>query len=182
MGKILCFVYNGMVDFELTLAAHFLGSFAGREVVPIAYEVETVTAKSGLHYCPKATVKEALQFEDVEGLIIPGGWNDEQRVELTELIRELDKENKLLAAICAGPKYFAKAGVLEDHKYTTTLTEADFFPKHNFLDKKVVRDGNMITAVGVAFVDFAVEIADYLGLFANPEEKKECSLDFKGLI
>ncbi|HYF84031.1 MAG TPA: DJ-1/PfpI family protein [Clostridia bacterium] len=190
MGKILCFVYNDMADFELTLATHFAGHYAGREIVPIAYDKAAVAAKPGLLYFPKATVTEALQLEDVDGLIIPGGWNSEQRPELTELIRRLDGENKLLAAICAGPQYFARAGVLGNHKYTTTLTteelkesgEVDFFPRYNFLDEKIVRDRNMITAVGVAFVDFAVEIGDYLGIYEKPEEKKEYSDAYKGLL
>ncbi len=190
MGKILCFVYSEMADFELTLATHIAGHYAGREIVPIAYERTVVSAKPGLQYFPKATVKEALQFNDVDGLIIPGGWNSEQRPELTELIRKLDSENKLLAAICAGPQYFARAGVLENHKYTTTLTtedlmergEVDFFPRYNFLDEKVVRDRNMITAKGLAFIDFAVEIGDYLNLYEKPEEKKEYSEAYKGLV
>lgn len=190
MGKVLCFIYNDMADFELTLASHFAGLFAEREVVPVAYEKAVVTAKPGLCYYPKATVKEALQYEDVDGLIVPGGWNDEQRPELTELIRKLDKDNKLLCAICAGPQYFARAGVLENHKYTTTLTEkvmredgeVDFFPRQNFINEKVVRDRNMITAVGVSFVDFAAEIGDYFNIYENPEEKEEVAKNYKGLL
>lgn len=189
MGKVLCFIYNDMADFELTLASHFTGRFAEKEIVPVAYEKAVVTAKPGLCYYPRATVKEALQYEDVDGLIIPGGWNDEQRPELTELIRKLDEEGKLLCAICAGPQYFARAGVLESHKYTTTLTEqemkeegkADFFPRQNFVDEKVVRDGNMITAVGHSFVDFAVEIGEYFNIYESPEEKEDIRKAYKGL-
>jgi putative intracellular protease/amidase len=190
MRKMLCFIYNDMADFELTLATHFVGLLAEREIVPIAYEKAAVAAKPGLLYFPKATVKEALEFEDIDGLIIPGGWNGEQRPELTELINRLDSENKLLAAICAGPQYLARAGVLDNHKYTTTLTvdalkgrgEEDFFPRENFLDLKVVRDRNVITAVGSSFIDFAVEIGDYLGVYENAEEKKEYGDAYKGLL
>ena len=95
MGKILCFIYEDMVDFEMTLACHL----ANKEIVPMAYEMKVIKSKSGLLYYPKMTVKEARNEPDVEGLIIPGGFNNEQREELTELINNLNNNGKLLAAI-----------------------------------------------------------------------------------
>lgn len=192
MGKILSYIYNDMADFELTLPCTVAGLWIEKELITIAYEKEAVTSKPGLMYQPHATVKEALEFEDVEGIIIPGGWGDEQRPELTELIQKLNNENKLIAAICAAPKFLARAGVLNDKKYTTTLTpkyfetegKDDFFPRDNFTGEKVVRDRNIITAVGASFVDFAIEIADYFKVFDDPEQnydKETIAKSYKGL-
>ena len=189
MGKVLCFIYNDMADFELTLSTHFVGLYAKKEIVPIAYDINVIRSAPGMCYYPAATVKEALEYTDVEGLIIPGGWNDDQREELTELINKINNEGKLLTAICAGPQYLARAGVLEGKKYTTTLTEQvmkdrgveDPFPRETFVPEKVVRDGNIITAVGSAFVDFAAEILDWYGVLENEEEKKEIAEHYKGL-
>lgn len=192
MGKILCFIYDDMADFEMTLATTVASQWLEKELVTIAYEKEVITSKPGVQYMPHDTVKNALDFDDVEGIIIPGGWNDEQRTELTDLLGKLHREEKMLAAICAGPQYLARAGVLNNNKYTTTLTEEymktqnkeDFFPRDNFVKQNVVRDGNIITAVGRAFVDFAVEIADYFGVFDNPENeftKESIANNYKGL-
>jgi len=186
MGNALCFIYDGMVDFEMTLACHL----AGKEIVPIAYEIRVIKSKSGMCYYPVATVKEALKYKDVDGIIIPGGYNDEHRQELTELLNKLKDEGKLLAAICAGPQYLARAGILKDKRYTTTLTETalkeyfpkvleDPFPRENYVNRNVVRDGNVITAVGNAFVDFSIEIVDFFGGFKDEEEKKICSNHYK---
>ena len=172
MGKILCFIFENMVDFEMTLACHLVD----KEIVPIAYEIKVIKSNSGMYYYPMATAKEALEYTDVDGLIIPGGPNDEQRQELTELINKLNDKGKLLAAICAGPQYLARSGVLKGKKYTTTLTKdmikevfpdvkEDPFPRDTYVNEKVVKDNNIITAVGNAFVDFSVEIADYFGKF-----------------
>ncbi|OOM80142.1 DJ-1/PfpI family protein [Clostridium sp. BL-8] len=188
MGKILCFIYDGMVDFEMTLACSLLD----KEVFPIAYEIKVIKSKSGMCYYPISIVKEALEYTDVDGLIIPGGYNDEQRNELTELINELNNQGKLLAAICAGPQYLARAGVLKGKKYTTTLTEDNLkeyfpmvsenpFPRDTYINENVVRDSNIITAVGNAFVDFSIEILDYFGNFKDEEEKKKCASHYKGL-
>lgn len=188
MSKVLCFIYDDMADFVLTLPGTFAGMYSNNELVPIAYEKKVIKARSGICYVPNAAVKEALKFDDIIGLIIPGGWNDEQRSELTELINKLNKENKLIAAICAGPQFLARAGILKGRKYTTTLTEEAFenkydpFPRESYIKQNVVRDKNIITAVGDSFVDFAIEIGDYFNIFENKEEKKECTNAFKGNI
>ncbi|MDF2520114.1 MAG: thiamine biosynthesis protein ThiJ [Clostridia bacterium] len=189
MNKILCYIYNDMADFEMVLACQMLRYLNKFELVPIAYEMAPVRSNPGLIYQPAATVKDALDFDDVEGLIIPGGWNDEQREELTQLIQKLHGEGKLLASICAGPQYLSKAGILETHKFTTTLTKEyiesqgreDFFPRRNYIMQNVVRDGSVITAVGNAFVDFAVEIADWFGMYKDQAEKEEYLKHFKAL-
>lgn len=189
MGKILCFIYEGMVDFEMTLACHLVD----KEIVPIAYEIKVIKSKSGMCYYPMSTVKEALEHTDVDGLIIPGGYNDEQRDELTELINKLNDQCKLLSAICAGPQYLARAGILKGKKYTTTLTEdklkeyfpmvsEDPFPRDTYVNENVVRDTNIITAVGNAFVDFSIEILHYFDNFKDEAEKKKCASHYKGLI
>lgn len=182
MGKILVFLYNEMADFEITFATHMLGYNGQKEIITISYEDKIVTSKSGLSYAIQKTVKEALNEKDVEGLIITGGWNGEIRNELMLLINKLNDENKLLAAICAGPRFLAKAGILKDKKYTTSLEtwedyqkdlfeEEDPFPRENYINERVVVDKNVITSKGHAFVDFAVEIFNWFNLFKDNKEK-----------
>jgi protein deglycase len=189
MGKVLCFIYDNMVDFEMTLACHLLD----KKVIPIAYEKRIIKSNSGMCYYPIATVKEALEYADVDGLIIPGGSNDEQKEELTELINKLNYQGKLLSAICAGTQYLARAGILKSRKYTTSLTkelikevfpmvEEDPFPRENYVNENVVSDRNIITVKGNAFVEFAVELADFFGKFKDKEEKKKCESHYKGEI
>lgn len=189
MEKILCYIYDDMVDFEMTLACHLVN----KEIIPIAYEIKVIRSNSGMCYYPMATVKEALEYTDVAGLIIPGGQNDEQRQKLTELINKLNGQGKLLAAICAGPQYLARSGVLKDKKYTTALTQdklkeyfpkvlEDPFPRDTYVNENVVRDNNIITAVGNAFVDFSIEICDYFGNFKDEKEKRSYSSHYKGTI
>lgn len=190
MQKILLFLYDEMAEFEITLAAQYLKSEKAGEIVPIGYS-DTVTGMAGLTYRITTTVKEALAMEDIAGLIIPGGNRCDLRDELKDLILRLDREKKLLAAICAGPQYLARAGVLTDRSYTTSLRTwtkedeerfggDDPFPRETFRPQRAVRDGHIITAYGDAFVDFAVEIFDYFGLFVDNAEREEFIKDFKG--
>jgi len=181
MSKILCFVSDDLADFEITLAFHKLKTIGNREIVTIGYDFSPVVSESGLTYLPDCTVTQALDLADVEGLIIPGGPIRSQKQELTQLIAKLDREQKLLAAICNGPQYLGRAGILDRHTFTTSygLDKADAlgtlnpFPRQNYVDERVVRDGHVITAKGRAFVDFAFAIFDYLDIYRGRAEEKE---------
>lgn len=186
MGKILLYVYNQMADFEMTFVTTTM-VWLKKEVVTISNTTETIKAYSGIQYQPHMTVSEALSLEDVDGLIIPGGWDGEVKPELKALIEKLNKEEKLLSAICAGPQYLAKAGVLNEVQFTTTLTkesianskEEDFFNWDHFVKQNVVRDHNIITAIGNAFIDFGIEILDYFNAFKDQKQKEEYRKHYK---
>ncbi|MCO1604674.1 DJ-1/PfpI family protein [Desulfosporosinus nitroreducens] len=186
MSKVLMFMYDEMADFEVTLACQAV-TLSKRELITVAYEKKTLTSNSGIMYIPHRKVTDIESLDDVEGLIIPGGPNIEMRPELTELIKRLNAANKFLAAICGGPQFLARSGVLTGHKYTTSLTPEyykennmeDPFPRDTFVRNRIIRDGNIVTALPTALIDFAVEIGNLLGLFRNPEEKIQMLKSFK---
>ena len=192
MNKILVFIFHGMTDYEITFISHLLNSDAGKEIITISYNHYMIKGKTGFIYKPEKLVKDVLQ-EDVEGIIIPGGWYGETKPELIELINNLNLKGKLISAICgAGTVFLAKAGILNNVKYTTPAVEwtqkhvdvfgeKDPFPRKNFIPQRVVRDRNIITAQGIAFVDFAIEICDWFKLFENQEERDAFANNVKGL-
>jgi transcriptional regulator GlxA family with amidase domain len=92
-----------------------------------------------------------------------------------------------LGAICAGPTHLALAGILNNYKYTTSLTpeyykendKPDPFPRNNFIQERCVCDKHIITADGIALVDFADAIVNYLGIFdARKYSRKDFRKDF----
>ncbi|SHJ49149.1 Putative intracellular protease/amidase [Hathewaya proteolytica DSM 3090] len=187
MKKVLLYLYNNMADFEVTLACDSLSSIDGIELITFAQNKNNVEANSKLKYVPDMTLEETLKIEDIDALIIPGGYERICSDNLVKLIKSLDYKKKLLAAICAAPEFLAKSEVLQGHKFTTSLNKEyytennieDKFQWDNYVDEKAVRDSNIITAKGNAFVEFAAEICDYLGAFQNAEEKQEFCLYFK---
>lgn len=192
MEKILIFIFDEMADYEITFITHLLGADAGKEIIPIAYEDKVIKSSSGLLYKPQKLVSD-LVHDEADGLIIPGGWYGDTRHELLQLINNLNGKKKLLAAICgSGTVFLAKAGILKNARYTTPITswtqrhievfgEKDPFPRENFVPDRVVRYENIITAQGIAFIDFAIEICDWFNLFKNQEERNNFSKNIKGL-
>ncbi len=180
MKKVLCFVSNDMADFEVTLTFQFLRAIGNREVINVGYDLEPVVSQAGFTHLPGCTLAQAFNLEGVEALIFPGGPIRSQREELSDLIRKTHQENTLLAAICFGPQYLGRAGILDHHRFTTSCSEEtirslgvpDPYPRQNYLNERVVRDGNVITSKGGAFVDFAFAVAEYLDIFAGKEAEK----------
>ena len=191
MGKVLLFIFDGMTDYEVTFITHLLGVDGGKKIISISYENKLVKSASNLTYKSDKLVKDVLN-EEVEGLIICGGWYGEVRDELIELINNINSKGKLIGGICgAGTIFLAKAGVLNNVKYTTPVIEwtekhikifgdKDPFLRENFVSKRVVRDKNIITAQGIAFIDFSIEICDWFNLFESQEDKDNFSNSIKG--
>jgi 4-methyl-5(b-hydroxyethyl)-thiazole monophosphate biosynthesis len=180
MGRLLFLIFEDMADFEVVFALTLMRVEGNKKIVTISSEKRPVRSIAGLTYVPELTTSEAGRLADVDGLVLPGGNTVEQREELTRLIVNINEQNGLLAAICRGPVFLARAGVLFGRYYTTTYSEKattdlgikDPFDRSKYRDEDVVVDGNIITAKGDAFIDFGLEIADYFGLF-NSEAKKE---------
>ena len=178
MRTILCYIYPDMADFEVVVLLHRLRNAGGRRIVTIAETLQEVTSQSGLRYLPDMTIAQAEAI-DAEALIIPGGPINNGQNAILPLIRRMDAQGKLLAAICFGPQFLGRAGVLDRHSFTTSCTPehiasqglADPFPRQHFVDKRTVRDGHVITAQGHAFVDFAAEVCRYLHVFTSPQQE-----------
>lgn len=179
--KILCYIYNDMADFEISVLLHYLKNIGGYEITAISDDSGLITAQSGLHCMPDKKVSGIGDLSGYDGLIIPGGPIDNNQNGICPVIRELIKRNKLVAAICFAPQFLGRAGVLKEYTYTTSCTEEtirslgveDPFPRENYRNERVVVDRNVITAQGHAFVDFAEAVCKYLDVFETEEMRRE---------
>lgn len=182
MKKILCYIYEGFVDFEISLALTEINLDERYHIIYTAYEKTPLKSSAGLTITPDIAISEITSSNDYAALIIPGGFVRPLKPELKNLILDFDKNNKLIAAICGGPEFLANAGLLENRNYTTSMFPSDYkeknepdpFPRHNYIETRLVKDANIITARGNAFVDFALEIWDWFDLYEYDTEKEEC--------
>ncbi len=189
MSKILCFISENMADFEITLVLHKLKNIGNKEIVAVGYTRDSIVSESGLRYVPDLTLEEVQDLDHINGFLMPGGPICPQQSVLTDVLRVLDDRRVLLAAICNGPQYLGRAGILDSRQFTTScapdaiarLGVPDPFPRHNYVEQRVVRDGHVITAKGRAFVDFAFEIFTYLNIYqASPQEQQQLFQDIVG--
>lgn len=181
MGKILCYIYEEMADFEISLLLHRLKNTGKKEIVSISETLETLTAQSGLHYVPDKRIEDVKDIEEFEALIIPGGPIRNEQNAICPIIRGMLEHRKMVAAICFAPQFLGRAGVLGQYLYTTSCSPEkikqlgceDPFDRKNYVNARVICDRNVITAQGYAFVDFAEAVCDALHVFESEKQKWE---------
>lgn len=178
---ILCYLYDGMADFEVTFLLHRLRNQGHRTIVGIAETLEPVTAQSGLTYYPDKRIQDILDISDVEALLMPGGPVNEEQNAICPLARQLADAGKLIGAICFAPQFLGRAGILADHMFTTSCSaekvrqtgQKDPYPWENYVAARVYQDRNILTAQGYAFVDFAKAVCRRLHVFSEEQEEYE---------
>ena len=71
MKDILCYIYDGMADFEISLLLHRLRNTGKRKIVTISDSLTPFEAQSGLRYIPSMKISDINSFDAFEALIIP---------------------------------------------------------------------------------------------------------------
>jgi len=108
------------------------------------------TSKSGL--TEKSThASNEIRAEDYDGVVIPGGFSPDfmRRTRATvDFVREMDKLNKPVAAICHGGWMLASACNLKGKKVTSFFSIKDdmVHAGAEYVDEEVVVSGNIITS------------------------------------
>ena len=94
-----------------------------------------------------------LNVDDFDAVVLPGGFEAPDRVrllpEVLEFVRNMDKQKKLIAAICHGPWILISAGITKGRKMTGFWSiEADILNSGADYQHKapLVIDDNLITS------------------------------------
>ena len=164
------FLDNGFEEIEALTTVDLLRR-AG-----IAVTIVSITGNPmvlGAHnICVQADgLMDNIDFSDAEMLILPGGPTHlDQSLALCELLTEHNKQDKLIAAICAAPSVLGKLGILEG-KQATCYPGFEQYLGESYVGGLVVESKNIITAKGPGLsADFAFCIIEKL---AGPEKADE---------
>jgi len=134
------------------------------------------------------SIGEALDFVDKNGagLVIgneaggmPGARNLGASEKVISIVRKMNEQGKIIAAICAAPpKVLVAAGVLKNKSATCYPgMEKEFGEDTVFKDLPVVVDGNLITSRGVGTaLAFALTIVEKLAGRETTERVKKSAL------
>lgn len=108
-------------------------------------------------------------YSDYEAIVIPGGipgaTNLRDNDKVIEFLQYMNDNNKLCAAMCAGPIVLAKAGIISNKKVTSypNFNEPLINANGIYTDDIVCVDKNIITARGPAIsIYFGLEILEYI--------------------
>src|SRR5258708_39837078 len=77
----------------------------GAKVITIGLSKQTICGKHGLEITPDVSIDEAPRAEDLDALVIPGGWAPDKlrrNQGVLELGRTINAPGKIIGTICHG--------------------------------------------------------------------------------
>jgi putative intracellular protease/amidase len=163
-------VVDGYADWEPAHAVAELRRHGRYRVETVGLTAAPVTSMGGITVLPSKTLED-VDPSDIAAFIIPGGdrWQDAPiEPELADVLARLDTTGVPIAAICAATVAVGRLGLLRGRRHTSNGLPylqkyvPDYAEADNYVDAPAVRDRKLITASGLADVEFARELFEEL--------------------
>jgi putative intracellular protease/amidase len=142
-------------------------------VVLCGSTLDPITTMGGLHLTPKVLIQD---IRPVQGdlLVLPGAdtWLDPAQVPAISMASRLLDEGILVTALCGATLGLANAGLLDKRPHTSNDPAAlkmfcpNYRGENHYVNEPAVTDSNLITASGLAPVEFAYHVFRRLDVMA----------------
>jgi putative intracellular protease/amidase len=167
-------VFEGFADWEAAHAVAELRRHGHYRVESVGLTAASLRSMGGIGVVPSKTVSE-VDAADVAAFILPGGDRWETAAlepDLAALLHQLDAASVPIAAICAATIAIARIGLLRGRRHTSNGLAylrshvPDYSEADTYVDAPAVRDRKLITASGLADVEFARELFEELDVLS----------------
>ncbi|AXA90966.1 type 1 glutamine amidotransferase family protein [Massilia sp. YMA4] len=170
--KVYLVVVETLADWEvgyLTAELHsrrfFANPLAPFEQVLVGLTQAPVRSMGGMALTPDLTLDE-VRMEQGDLLLLPGSdiWDQPQAKAALAFARARLEEGHNVAAICGATNGLAQVGALNEHAHTSNdldflkQTCPDYQGAERYRHEPAVRDRNLITATGLAPLEFSYEV------------------------
>ena len=167
MEKILLILADGFEEIEALGTADILRRL-GLEVITASLKPGLVTGAHNMKIAADADLSTLIE-ENFAAVILPGGMpgaaNLDKSPVVTAVLEKADRENKVIAAICAAPFVLAKRGLLNGKRFTMYPGFESELGGLTYTSNPAETDGRIITGRGPGAVfEFAKHLAASLGM------------------
>jgi putative intracellular protease/amidase len=179
--KVYFYILDTMADWEygfllaeLNSKRYFLPSKKNLEIITVSNDLNTKTSMGGFKITPDITMNE-LDFSNEDFLILPGAdkWLENENEEILIKSKEFINNDMNVAAICGATFGLAKHGALDKKLHTSSDKEylkmlcPEYRGEEYYKDAIVVNDKRLITASGIAPIEFSYEVIKNLKVFSD---------------
>ncbi|PYE52449.1 glutamine amidotransferase [Paenibacillus barcinonensis] len=181
-STVYVYVFDSMSDWEigyltaeLNSGRYFKKGLAPAQIVTVGIEKSPVTTMGGLKITPDIKVDEC-SITSIDALILPGGntWTDVIHRPILKISEICLEEGIVVGAICGASIGLAQAGLLDSRSHTSNdlaylkMICPSYTGEEYYKMDVAVTDGKLITASGVAPLEFSVHVLRALDVF-SPE-------------
>ena len=180
--KAAFLIYPMFCNYEIALTLAAL-AWREKEVVVFAKDKTPIRCEEGLLVIPDKSINEFV-IDEYDCILLSGIGGNPESVIFDDAYKNflqqfIGRDDIVIASNSISPTLLARAGLLKGKKFCVGMFEEardkfDFFEYENQQRTPIVVDGNIITAMGMAFREFSIEIVRKLGY--------ECSNDQWGEI
>ena len=180
-NTVYLYVFDTMSDWEigyltaeLNTGRYFKKGFEPSKVVTVGNQLTPVTTMGGLKILPDIKL-DACNIEKTEALILPGGdtWTESIHLPILKFAERCLKKGALVAAICGATMGLAQTGLLNSRWHTSNDLEylkmicPSYTGENYYKMAPAVTDGNLVTASGIAPLEFTVQVLKALGVYSS---------------
>lgn len=179
MKKVAVMLAEGFEEVEAFVVVDLLRR-AEIYVDTISLEEEQVYGSHGIVVLGDGSFADT-EFSDYDMIVLPGGMPGTLHLRehrgLREVLKEFERKEKFIGAICAAPLVLSRCGILHHRKFTCYPSVEEQIPEGIFSSAEAIRDGHIITgrSLGSA-ISFALLLIEAL---VGVEKKKEVA---KGIV
>ncbi|XP_033336664.1 protein dj-1beta [Megalopta genalis] len=147
-------VADGTEEMEAVITTDILRRAGINVTVAGLPEKECIKCSRDIQICVDANLKDAVQ-QKYDVVILPGGLGGSEAFassqEVGKLLKEQEKEGRVIAAICAAPIALKAHDIAKGKQLTSYPSMKDkLADEYEYLESTVVTDGNLITSRGPA--------------------------------
>ena len=179
--KVYMYVFDTMSDWEvgyltaeLNTGRYFKKGLEPLKVITVGIDKNPIMTMGGLKVIPDISIEEC-NIESKDVLILPGGdtWTSSIHEIILEKAKEALIQGSIVAAICGATLGLAKKGILDFRNHTSNDLEFIKMVIPNYSGEKyykieaVVNDENLVTASGIAPLEFTFQVLKILQVFKS---------------
>ncbi|MDY7992373.1 type 1 glutamine amidotransferase family protein [Paenibacillus polymyxa] len=180
-STVYLYVFDTMADWEigyltaeLNSGRYYKKGLSPSKIVTVGMEKTPVTTMGGLTILPDIKLDEC-SIESTDALILPGGntWTETIHQPILKIVERCLEKGIWVAAICGATMGLAQAGLLNSRWHTSNDLEylkmicPTYTGEKYYKMESAVTDGKLITASGMAPLEFSVHVLKVLGVFSS---------------
>lgn len=185
--KIFIFLFEGFSDWELAYLTPEINkskdsnnhSSNSHDLIYFSIDGDAVQSLGGMHVVPDMSLEE-IATEDIRLLVLPGGsaWEKGENQELNSLVQTLYAKQAPIAAICAATVYLGQLGILDKSPHTSNdlnylkALAPQYQGESFYRQDPAIHGQNLITASGIAPIEFAQKVFEELELYPPAKIEK----------
>ena len=186
--KIFLYVLDTLADWEISLiiaevnsGRYFKKKIAKPQIIKVGNSKNSIKTMGGIEIIPDIDV-DSMNLENGDLVILPGAdtWQNGNNFKIIEKIK--GNNDITIAGICGATFALADNGLLDNKRHTSNdkgylkMVCKNYKGETLYENKPVVVDGNLITATGIAPLDFAYEVIKKLDVMEINTLNAWCNL------